>query len=146
MAAIGNLIWFIFCGGLWMGLGWLLAGCILYITIIGIPFGQACFRIASFAFFPFGKELVDARELGEPRIVGTGIANVLWFLLAGVWLAIGHVCAAIASLASCLLIFPIFLGAPAWAVAHLNLAMVSLAPLGKRIVTKEQAAALARRR
>jgi hypothetical protein len=70
MAALGNLIWFIFCGGLWMGLGWILAGCILYVTIIGIPFGQACFRIASFAFFPFGKELVDARALGESRIVG----------------------------------------------------------------------------
>ena len=119
-----------------MGLGWLLAGCLLYVTIIGIPFAHACFRIASFAFFPFGKELVDAQDLGEAPIPGTGVANVLWFLLAGVWLAIGHLTAAVACLASCLLVVPIFLGAPAWALAHVNLAKVSLAPLGKRIVPK----------
>jgi uncharacterized membrane protein YccF (DUF307 family) len=136
MAAIGNLIWFVFLGGFFLGLGWLLAGVILSITIVGIPFGQACFRIASYAFFPFGKELVDARSVGESRIVGTTIANILWFVLAGLWLAIGHLISAMASLASCLLVFPIFLGAPAWAVAHYNLAKVSLAPLGMRIVPK----------
>ena len=136
MATFGNIIWFIFCGGLWMGLGWLLAGCILYITIIGIPFGQACFRIASYAFFPFGKELVDAEAVGEKRIFGTTLANILWFVLAGLWLAIGHVIAAATCFVSCLAIFPIFLGAPAWGIAHLNLAGVSLAPLGKRIIPK----------
>ena len=136
MAALGNLIWFVFLGGFLMGLGWLLAGCILCLTIVGIPFGMACFRIASFAFFPFGKELVDMRNLGESRIVGTTVANILWFVLAGLWLAIGHVLSAIACLASCVLILPLLLGAPAWAVAHLNLARVALAPLGKRIVPK----------
>ena len=136
MAAIGNLIWFVFLGGFFLGLGWLVAGVVLCLTVVGIPFGQACFRIASFAFFPFGKELVDARAVGEARIVGTTIANVLWFVLAGLWLAIGHLVAALASLASCLLVIPIFLGAPAWAVAHYNLAKVSLAPLGMRIVPK----------
>src|SRR5450432_4376876 len=96
MAAIGNVIWFVFMGGFFLGLGWLLAGAILCITVVGIPFGQACFRISSFAFFPFGKELVDARTLGETRIPGTSIANVLWFILAGLWLAIGHLVAAVA--------------------------------------------------
>jgi uncharacterized membrane protein YccF (DUF307 family) len=134
MVALGNFIWFIFLGGFVLGVGWLLAGVILCITVVGIPFGFACFRISSFAFFPFGKELVDARALGETRIPGTAVANVLWFVLAGVWLAVGHIVAAAASLASCLLIFPIFLGAPAWAMAHFNLAQVSLAPLGKRVV------------
>jgi uncharacterized membrane protein YccF (DUF307 family) len=136
MALLGNLIWFIFLGGFLLGLGWLVAGAILCLTVVGIPFGVACFRIASFAFFPFGKELVDARALGEGRIAGTGLANVLWFVLAGVWLAIGHLIAAAASLVSCFLILPIFLGAPAWAMAHFNLAKVSLAPLGMRIVPK----------
>jgi len=136
MAALGNLIWFVFLGGFFLGLGWLIAGVILYITVVGIPFAYACFRISSFAFFPFGKDLVDASSVGESRIVGTTIANVLWFVLAGLWLAIGHLVAAAASLASCLLILPIFLGAPAWAVAHINLAKVSLAPLGMRIVPK----------
>jgi uncharacterized membrane protein YccF (DUF307 family) len=136
MAALGNVIWFVFLGGFFMGLGWLLAGCILCLTIVGIPFGMACFRIASFAFLPFGKELVDVRNLGESRIIGTTLANVLWFVLAGFWLAIGHVLSAIACLASCVLILPLLLGAPAWAIAHLNLARVALAPLGKRIVPK----------
>jgi uncharacterized membrane protein YccF (DUF307 family) len=136
MAMLGNLIWFIFLGGFLLGLGWLLAGVILCITVVGFPFGMACFRISSFAFFPFGKELVDARSLGEDRIAGTSIANILWFILAGWWLAIGHLVAAVVSLASCLLILPIFLGAPAWALAHFNLAKVSLAPLGMRIVPK----------
>ncbi|HEY2031871.1 MAG TPA: YccF domain-containing protein [Myxococcales bacterium] len=136
MATIGNLIWFVFLGGFLTGVGWLLAGAILCVTIIGIPFGTACFRISSFAFFPFGKEIVDARALGERRIAGTTFANVLWFVLAGVWLAIAHLAAALACLASCLLVFPIFLGAPAWAVAHFNLAKVSFAPLGMRIIPK----------
>src|SRR4051794_37275512 len=122
MAVIGNLIWFVFLGGFLLGLGWLLAGAILCLTVVGIPFGVACFRISSFAFFPFGKDLIDARALGEPRVAGTTIANVLWFVLAGIWLAIGHLVAAAACLASCLLIVPVFLGAPAWAMAHLNLA------------------------
>ena len=136
MAVIGNLIWFFFLGGFLLGAGWLLAGVLLCLTVVGIPFGQACFRISSFAFFPFGKDLVDARSVGEGRIAGTTLANVLWFLLAGLWLAIGHFVAALGCLASCLLIVPIFLGAPAWAVAHFNLAKVSLAPLGMRIVAK----------
>jgi uncharacterized membrane protein YccF (DUF307 family) len=134
MAAVGNVIWFVFMGGFLMGLGWLLAGVILCITIVGIPFGQACFRIAAFAFFPFGKDVVDARAAGGSHIPGTTLANVLWFLLAGVWLAIGHLTAALACLASCVAILPIFLGAPAWALAHWRLAKVSLWPLGIRIV------------
>jgi uncharacterized membrane protein YccF (DUF307 family) len=82
--------------------------------------------------------------VGRERIVGTGLANLLWFLFAGVWLAIGHLCAAIVCIVSCLAIVPLLCGAPAWAIAHLRLAKVSLAPLGQVIVTKEQAARLGR--
>jgi uncharacterized membrane protein YccF (DUF307 family) len=142
MALLGNLIWFVFLGGFLLWLGWVLAGCIMYVTVIGIPFGVACFRIAGVAAFPFGKEIVDARLLGEARVPGTTIANVLWFVLAGVWLALGHLASAFLCVASCLLVVPIFLGAPAWAIANLRLATVALAPLGKRVVTPSQAAAV----
>lgn len=146
MALLGNLIWFVFLGGFVLGMSWVFLGCLFYLTVIGIPFGRACFRIASFAFFPFGKDIVDEGLLGEARTTGTGLANLLWFLFAGLWLALAHVGAALVSIASCLLVVPIFLGAPVWAVAHLNLARVSLAPLGKRVVSKSEAAALRRRR
>ncbi|HEX9295056.1 MAG TPA: YccF domain-containing protein [Polyangiaceae bacterium] len=140
MVLLGNVIWFVFLGGFLLWLGWVVAGCLMYLTVVGIPFGVACFRFAGVAAFPFGKEVVDARWLGESRIPGTTLANVLWFVVAGVWLALGHLSAALLCLASCLLILPIFLGAPAWALANLRLAMVALAPLGKRVVTSREAA------
>jgi len=139
MKTIGNFVWFIFLGGLFSALLWFLFGAIMAVTIIGLPLAYAAFRIGRFAAFPFGKELVDARLVGEKRIPGTTLINVLWFLLAGLWLAIAHVIFAMACIASCVLIIPLLLGAPAWALAHLRLAGVSLAPLGKRVVPIELA-------
>ncbi|MCX5632344.1 MAG: YccF domain-containing protein [Phycisphaerae bacterium] len=133
MAFAGNLLWFVFGGGFFACLFWLLFGLILCITVIGIPFGIASFRIASFAAFPFGKELIDARKLGENRIVTTGLANFLWIILAGLWLAISH---AVAGLLCCITIIGIPFG-----LAHFKLAQVSFAPLGKRIVSKHLASA-----
>jgi len=133
MVFVGNLLWFIFGGGFFSCLFWLLFGLILCITVIGIPFGIASFRIASFAAFPFGKELVDARKLGETRIVTTGLANFLWIIMAGLWLAISH---AVAGLLCCITIIGIPFG-----LAHFKLAQVSFAPLGKRIVSKHLAQA-----
>jgi len=78
-------------------------------------------------------------------VPGTTLANIVWFCLAGIWLAIGHVISACVSIASCVLIIPLLLGAPAWALAHLKLAGVSLAPLGKRVVSKTMAEELHRR-
>jgi len=141
MALLGNLVWFVFLGGFWLWLGWALAGCVMYLTIIGIPFGVACFRIARVAAFPFGKEIVPAELVGEARVPGTTLANIVWFVLAGAWLAVGHLTSALLCLLSCLLVVPIFLGAPAWAVANVRLAAVALAPLGKRVVTSSEAAA-----
>lgn len=134
MAFVGNLLWFIFGGGFFAWLGWLLLGLLLCCTVIGIPFGMAAFRIAGFAAFPFGKELVDARLIGEKRITGTGLANFLWIILAGLWLAIGHVLAGISCLLAFFLVFPIFFG-----MAHFRLAGVCFAPLGKKVVSKELA-------
>ena len=78
MVLIGNILWFIFGGGIVACLAWLLLGLLLCCTVVGIPFGIAAFRIARFAAFPFGKELIDAKLVGEKRIIGTGLANFLW--------------------------------------------------------------------
>jgi uncharacterized membrane protein YccF (DUF307 family) len=134
MAFVGNLLWLIFGGGFFAWIGWLLLGLLLCCTVVGIPFGMAAFRIAGFAAFPFGKELVDAQLVGEKRIAGTGFANFLWVILAGLWLAIGHVIAGISCFLSFFLVFPIFFG-----MAHFKIAGVCFAPLGKRPVSKQLA-------
>jgi uncharacterized membrane protein YccF (DUF307 family) len=131
MRLIGNVLWFVF-GGLLMGLGWWLAGVICAITIIGIPWAKSCFVIGQFAFFPFGKEAISRAELNGNGDLGTGvlgtIANVVWFLVAGIWLAIGHVVAAFAC-------FITIIGIP-FGIQHLKLAVLALAPVGKTIVPK----------
>ncbi len=136
MGAIGNFLWFVL-GGALMGLGWWLAGVLAFVTIVGIPWGKACFVIGQFAFLPFGREAIGREVLSGQDDVGTGglgaLGNVIWFLLAGVWLAIGHVLSAIAC-------FLTIIGIP-FGIQHLKLAGIALAPIGKTIVTKEVAAA-----
>ena len=127
MRLLGNILWFVFGGGIIAGLSWLLWGVVLALTVVGIPFAFAAFRIAGFAFWPFGRELVDARSVGEERIVGTGLMNLLWIVLAGIWLAIAHV---ISGVVLCLTLIGIPFG-----LAHFKLARVSFAPLGKRVVS-----------
>ena len=126
LALLGNILWFVFGGGIVVALSWLLTGLVLAITVVGIPFAVAAFRIAGFAAFPFGRELVDARAVGEERILGTGLSNLLWIVLAGIWLTIGHV---FLGVGYCLTIIGIPFG-----LAHFKLASVSFAPLGKRVV------------
>lgn len=137
MRAIGNFFWFIL-GGVLMGLGWWLVGLLAYLSIIGIPWGKACFVIGQFAFFPFGKEAVNRKDLTRQDDIGTGslgvVGNVIWFVLAGVWLAIGHVISA----AAC---FVTIIGIP-FGIQHLKLALIALAPIGQTIVDKELAAAV----
>ena len=128
MALILNILWFIFGGGFLAWLLWVFLGGLLFITVIGIPFGYAAFRIAGFVAFPFGKELVDARIMGEKRVVGTSLANFLWIILAGIWLAVSHI---IAGVSLCLTIIGIPFG-----FAHFRLAGVCFAPLGKKTVPK----------
>ena len=136
MRAIGNFLWFVL-GGVFMGLAWWLAGIIAFITIVGIPWGKACFVIGQFTFLPFGKEAISRKELKQEDDIGTGslgvIGNILWFIVAGIWLAIGHV-------ASALLCFITIVGIP-FGIQHLKLAGIALAPIGKTIVTAEVAAA-----
>ncbi len=139
MRAIGNFLWFIL-GGVLMGLAWWLAGLLAFVTIVGIPWGKACFVIGQFTFFPFGREAIGRDELSQKGDIGTSglgvIGNVIWFIFAGVWLAIGHVISA----AAC---FITIIGIP-FGIQHLKLAGIALAPIGKTIVTKEVASAARR--
>jgi uncharacterized membrane protein YccF (DUF307 family) len=136
MRAIGNLLWFVF-GGLLMGLGWCLAGIICAVTIVGLPWARSCFVIGQFAFLPFGKEAIGRAELSGTDDVGTGalglLGNLLWFLFAGIWLAIGHLVSACAC-------FVTIIGIP-FGIQHIKLAGLALAPVGKTIVSSETAEA-----
>ena len=121
MRALLNIIWLLLCG-LWMALGYLLAGIVCCLLIITIPFGLASFRIANFALWPFGRTIVRRSEAGASSLIG----NVIWIVFAGFWLAIAHVVTAIA-LAVTIIGIPL-------AVANPKLIPVSLTPLGRVIV------------
>jgi uncharacterized membrane protein YccF (DUF307 family) len=116
-----NIIWLIF-GGLWLALGYFLAGIICCILIVTIPFGIASFRIGVYALWPFGKTVVDKPTSGVASVVG----NVIWLIVAGVWLAIGHIVSAFAMAIT-------IIGIPL-AIANLKMIPISLMPLGKDIV------------
>jgi uncharacterized membrane protein YccF (DUF307 family) len=121
MRLILNVIWLVF-GGLWMALGYLLAALVSFLLIITIPFGFASLRIASYALWPFGRTIVDKPTAGPLTLIG----NVIWVVLFGVWLAIGHLVSA-AAMAVTVVGIPL-------ALAQLKLIPVSLLPLGKEIV------------
>jgi len=139
MSTIGNFFWFIL-GGWIMGLAWWVVGVFMYIFIITIPWAKSCFVIGQFCFFPFGKETISRKELNNKHDIGTGnlsvLGNIIWFVFAGIWLAIGHVMSAFACFIS-------IIGIP-FGIQHLKLAGVSLFPIGKTVVTKEVAAAARR--
>ncbi|WP_414941638.1 YccF domain-containing protein [Amycolatopsis sp. cmx-11-51] len=121
MRLILNVIWLVLCG-LWMALGYVVAGVICCVLIVTIPFGLASFRIAAYALWPFGRTVVDQHDAGAASTIG----NVIWFVFAGLWLAIGHV---LTGVALCITIIGIPLG-----VANFKMIPVSLMPLGKEIV------------
>ncbi|MGC1814316.1 MAG: YccF domain-containing protein [Solirubrobacterales bacterium] len=116
-----SIIWLVFAG-LWATILWCIAGIVMCILIITIPFGIQAFKIASFTIWPFGRTLVKRPEAGAASVVG----NVIWFVLAGVWLALAHLIASIA-LAITIIGIPL-------AMANLKLVMVSLMPFGREIV------------
>ena len=140
MALILNLVWVVF-GGLIMALRWCLAGVLAAITIIGLPWARACFAIAGFSLWPFGREAISRATLTGREDIGTGplglIGNIVWFVVFGIWLAIGHLTAAVACAVT-------IIGIPfAW--QHLKLAGMSLAPIGITVVDKHIAAEARRR-
>jgi uncharacterized membrane protein YccF (DUF307 family) len=120
-----NIIWLLL-SGLWLCLGYFAAGLVLCITIIGIPFGIAAFRIGVYALWPFGYTTVERRDAGAPSLVG----NVLWLILAGWWLALAHIATGIVL---CLTIIGIPFG-----IANFKLIPVSLVPLGRDIVSTDR--------
>lgn len=121
MRAILNLIWLIF-GGFWLALGYVLAGILACILIVTIPFGIASFRMAGYALWPFGRAVIPKPNAG----VGSALGNVIWFLIAGLWLAIGHVTTAAAQAVT-------IVGIPL-AIANLKMIPVTCFPFGKDIV------------
>ncbi|HEY4022299.1 MAG TPA: YccF domain-containing protein [Pseudonocardiaceae bacterium] len=121
MKLILNVIWLVLCG-FWMAIGYCVAGLICCVLIITIPFGIASFRIAGYALWPFGRTIVDSPTAGAASLVG----NVIWFIVAGLWLAIGHL---ITGALLCVTIIGIPLG-----LANFKLIPISLMPLGKVIV------------
>ena len=125
MRFIGNIIWFVL-GGFVMGIAWWFAALMAAITIIGIPWAIAAFRIGTFSFWPFGRQIVE-RESGAVVAVGAALGNLVWALLAGWWLALGH-------LVSAVLCAITIIGIP-FALQHLKLAGLSFFPFGKQIVT-----------
>ncbi|MCH8501972.1 MAG: YccF domain-containing protein [Aliidiomarina sp.] len=139
MRTIGNLLWFIF-GGFFMGLAWWLYALLAFVSIVGIPWGRACFVLGKFAFLPFGREAINRRELTQRGDIGTSVfgtlGNIIWFILAGLWLAIGHI------ITACFLAITI-IGIP-FAIQHIKLAGIALAPIGKTVVDIEIANAARR--
>lgn len=121
MSTLGNIIWFVF-GGLVAGLGWILAGVLWSVTIIGIPIGKQCFKIASLSFFPFKKQLIYG---------GNGISiilNIIWLIVSGLPLAIVHCTSGV-------LLCITIIGIP-FGIQSFKLARLALMPFGVRIVPK----------
>lgn len=121
MSCLGNIIWLIF-GGLGGAISWFLAGCLWSITIIGIPIGKQCFKLASMSLAPFGKTVVYE---------GNGVSfilNIIWLLVSGIPLALAHV-------ASAILLAITIIGIP-FASQSLKMARLALIPFGARIVSE----------
>ena len=124
-----NIFWIV-CGGLWMAACWVIAAVIMAITIIGLPWARAAFNIAAYTLLPFGQKAVRRDSLTGQSDLGTGllglIGNLIWFVLAGWWLALAHVATAVVLAVT-------IVGIPfAW--AHLKLSGIALWPIGKVIV------------
>ncbi len=129
-----NVLWIVF-GGLWMAVGWFIAAVIMAITIVGLPWSRAAFNIALDTLLPFGQKAVSRAEYYGREDTGTGplglLGNIVWLVLAGWWLALGHLVTAV-------FLAVTIIGIPfAW--AHLKLAGIALWPIGKMIVPADDA-------
>ena len=127
-----NLLWIVF-GGVWMALGWVIAGVLMAITIVGLPWARSAFIIARYTLLPFGFRAVPRERVTGREDLGTGalgvFGNLLWLVLAGWWLALGHLVTAV-GLAVTVIGLPF-----AW--AHLKLAVLALWPIGRTIVAAD---------
>lgn len=135
-----NVLWIVF-GGFISFVAWALVGVLAFISIIGIPWGRACFTIAFYSLLPFGREAIERDLLTGQQDIGTSSAgtlgNIIWFVLAGWWIALGHLVLAVGFAVT-------IIGIPfAW--AHLKLAGLALFPIGKEIVDNDVAEEARRR-
>ena len=126
MRTLLNIIWLLF-GGIWLWLGYLLAGVIACVFIVTIPAGLACFRIAQYVLWPFGRSVVSLPNAGA----GSALMNVVWFLIAGLCLAMGHVVTAATQAVT-------IIGIPV-ALANLKMIPVTCFPFGKTVVSDPRA-------
>ena len=124
MNTIGNLLWLLF-GGLFSAIGYIAGGFALCLTIVGIPFGLQCFKLASFVLWPFGREAVSTSSAGGCLAT---LLNIIWILFGGIWIALGHILFGF-------ILFLTIIGIP-FARQHFKLVEISLMPFGKRIVDK----------
>ena len=126
-----NIIWLVL-GGLPMALAWWVAALLAAISVIGFPWARSCWVIGKFSLWPFGTEVVNRRQISGRADIGTGVfgllGNVLWFLIAGWWLAIGHISSALAC-------FVTVIGIP-FGVQHLKMALIAIAPMGMTVIRK----------
>ncbi|GAB1689889.1 YccF domain-containing protein [Krasilnikovia sp. M28-CT-15] len=127
MRLVLNVLWFIFGSGLLLAIGYGIAALICFALIVTIPFGVASLRLAHYALWPFGRTVVTRPSAG----VASGIANVLWVVIAGWWLALAHITAGVAL---CLTIIGIPFG-----IANFKLVPAAFWPLGRQIVDIDQA-------
>jgi uncharacterized membrane protein YccF (DUF307 family) len=121
MRLILNILWVVLGGGFVICLEYLLGGLLLCLTVVGIPFGLQCFKVAGLALLPFGKDIVDV-----PGSSAVGcVLNVVWIVVAGIWIFLSHLALALALAVT-------IIGLP-FAIQHVKLAMLALAPFGKRV-------------
>ncbi|MDF7676751.1 YccF domain-containing protein [Neisseriaceae bacterium ESL0693] len=129
---IMNILWVIF-GGFSMAVGWWFAALLMAISIVGIPWARASLVMGLFVLWPFGMKIVPRHQVTNKHDIGTGAwgvaGNIIWFILAGWWLALGHVFTAICW-------FITIIGIP-FGLQHLKFAMLALAPIGKTVVDKK---------
>ena len=126
MRTVLNILWLVL-SGLWLAIGYLFVGVLLCILIITIPCGVACFRLAAFVLWPFGRAVVRRPDAGAPST----IANVIWFVLAGIWMALAHV---VLGILLCITIIGIPLG-----IASFKMAAAAIRPMGRTVVHTDEA-------
>ena len=128
-----NLLWVVL-GGLPMALGWWLVAVLCAVTVVGLPWARSCWVIGRFSLRPFGTEAINRRDLKGRADLGTGpvgiLGNVIWFVVAGWWLALGHLSSALACFVS-------IVGIP-FGIQHIKLALIALAPVGMTVVPRNQ--------
>lgn len=124
-----NVIWLVF-GGFWLFLGYIFAGIVACLFIVTIPAGVACFRIAAYVLWPFGRRVVPIPGAGA----GSALMNFVWFIIAGVWLAIGHLITAFFQAIT-------IIGIPL-AIANLKLIPITCFPFGKMVIDDPTASVL----